>query len=287
MLKKLTTLNCTTPGIFGTSGLLIAAVTACSPPLKHSAQPNHRDHDQMTPTAATTLAKLSTPNSARAQTLTPLLIDVQGLDGQAINKFDNFQEKLMHLIIVSDDLKSFSHVHPVHKKNGRFETMASFPAGGNYTLISDYQPTGQSEQVSVMKTTVAGTGQAPAKMNLDNNKTSGDIKVSWKNTLTPLSAGTEVSLAFTLQRKNGRPITDLQPYLGEKGHLVIIKQSTPLTRADYIHAHALKGGQQSEVVFITKFPQPGKYKMWGQFKHQGKVVVSDFWVNVSWYFIRF
>ncbi|BCL38001.1 hypothetical protein [Nostoc sp. MS1] len=34
-------------------------------------------------------------------------------------------------------------------------------------------------------------------------------------------------------------------------------------------------------LYITKFPKPGKYKLWGQFNRNGKIVTADFWVNVQ------
>jgi hypothetical protein len=89
----------------------------------------------------------------------------------------------------------------------------------------------------------------------------------------------EVTLTFKLNH-DGQPISDLQPYLGEKGHLVIIRQATPLTRADYVHAHALRSTADSDVSFRTQFPQSGTYKLWGQFNHAGEIAVFDFWVKV-------
>lgn len=82
------------------------------------------------------------------------------------------------------------------------------------------------------------------------------------------------------QTDNNQPINDLQPYLGERGHLVILKQSSSLTKADYIHAHAMKDTPVGQVSFMTSFPTPGKYKIWGQFNRNGKIAITDFWVNV-------
>jgi hypothetical protein len=42
----------------------------------------------------------------------------------------------------------------------------------------------------------------------------------------------------------------------------------------------MKGTDTGEVVFMTKFPQPGKYKIWGQFNRDGKILVADFWMDV-------
>ncbi len=242
----------------------------------------HSGHGEMAMPAAegaeTTTAKLTAGN-IQAGAETKLAIDIKAKSGQAIDKFETFQTKKMHLIIVSDDLQTFSHVHPTYQQQGRFEVQANFPQGGNYTLISDYKPESQAEQVSLMQVKVAGKPASAPKLDFTKAKSIGDTKVQL--TTDNLKAGKETMLVFKMQQANGQPVSDLQPYLGERGHLVIMKSSDPLTRADYIHAHAVQHGTGGEVHFMTTFPKAGKYKMWGQFNRSGKIVTADFWVNVS------
>ncbi len=229
---------------------------------------------------ALTQAKLKVPSNLTANKSIPILIDVQDLNGKAIAKFDTFQEKLMHLIVVSNDLQFFSHLHPTYKNNGQFEVEASFPRAGGYTFFSDYKPAGQTEQVSVLKTQVTGNSIAASAIDLNLSKTFNDTKVNLALFEPTVRAGKEVTLMFKLQdTSNNQPLTDLQPYLGEKGHLVILRQSTTLTAADYIHAHALKNTPAGQVHFMTNFPQPGKYKLWGQFNRNGKIITADFWID--------
>ncbi|BAY63568.1 hypothetical protein NIES25_67340 (plasmid) [Nostoc linckia NIES-25] len=244
---------------------------------------NHREHSTNGTgdgKKAFTQAKLKVPSIITPNKNIPIVIGVQDSDGKAIAKFDTFQEKLMHLILVSDDLQFFSHLHPTYKENGQFEVTASFPQAGNYTFFSDYKPAGQTEQVSVLKTQVPGNSIAAPEINLNRSKTFNDIKVNLAVSEPTVKVGKEVSLMFKLQdASNNQPLTDLQPYLGEKGHLVILRQSTSLTAADYIHAHALKDAPAGQVHFMTSFPQPGKYKLWGQFNRNGKIVTADFWID--------
>jgi hypothetical protein len=42
----------------------------------------------------------------------------------------------------------------------------------------------------------------------------------------------------------------------------------------------MKDTPAAQVSFMTSFPTPGKYKLWGQFNRNGKIVIADFWVNV-------
>jgi hypothetical protein len=210
----------------------------------------------------------------------PLKIDIADRQGKAIAQFDTFQEKLMHLIVVSDNLQFFDHIHPAHKGNGRFEVSATFPQPGSYTLFSDYKPTGQKEAVSALKAQAPGSSPSAPAIDLRQAKFFGETKATLSFGQPTIKAGEEVALNFSLQQAtNNQPITDLQPYLGERGHLVILKKSAPLTRTDYIHAHALKDTPAGQITFMTKFPQPGKYKLWGQFNRNGKIVIADFWID--------
>ncbi|GBE93743.1 hypothetical protein [Nostoc cycadae] len=240
------------------------------------------DHSEHSGNKVTTQVKLTTPKDIKPNTTVPLVINVQDKDGKAIANFDTFQEKLMHLIVVSDDLQFFNHIHPIYKNNGRFEVQANFPQPGSYTLFSDYKPTGNTEQISVLKTQLPGKSPSTPPIDLKLNKTFGDIKANLTFSQPTLKVGEEVTLSFDLkQTSNNQPVQNLQPYLGELGHLVILKQSSPLTRADYIHAHALKNTPSGKVNFMTNFPTPGTYKMWGQFNRNGRILVVDFGVNVQ------
>lgn len=226
-------------------------------------------------------AELTTPENIAPNTDIPLTINIQDSTGKAIEKFDKFQEKLMHLIMVSDNLQFFSHLHPNYKDNGRFEIKTQFPQSGNYTFFSDYKPSGKSEQISVLKVQVPGNNLSTSERNLSHTKIFGNTKVDLILSDKTVKAGEEVTVMFHLEdTANNQPVTDLQSYLGEAGHLVIIRQSPVLTETNYIHAHALKGTAAGKIHFMTRFPQPGMYKIWGQFNRNGEIVTADFWVNV-------
>ena len=238
---------------------------------------NHGDNSQIT-----TQVKLTAPKSLSPNQPINLVIDIQDATGKPINKFDIFQEKIMHLIVVRDDLQFFDHIHPEYKENGRFEVTANFPESGNYTLFSDYKPAGNKENVSLMNITIPGSVPLPKNLEkFSKTKTISDTQVNLNISEKNIQAGQEVTLSFDLKDNKNQPIQDLQPYLGEKGHLVIIKSSSPLTASDYIHAHAMKDPADGKVEFHTKFPKPGTYKMWMQFNRNGQIKTADFWVNVE------
>jgi hypothetical protein len=245
---------------------------------EHDGHGNNRDNQEKDDTKAIlTVDRAINPNQP-----TILKFDIQDKDGKKITDFDIFQEKFMHLIVVSDDLQLFNHLHPEKQKDGNFEVETSFPQGGNYSLFVDYKPKGKSERVSVLNTQVLGKPNSTNNIvDLTTTKTIDNTKVNLSFIPPIIEAGKEVHLVFNLQdTKTNLPPEDLQLYLGELGHLVILKQSSPLTQQDYIHAHGMKNTPKGEIHFMAKFPRSGKYKMWGQFDRNGKIIVADFWVDV-------
>jgi hypothetical protein len=48
---------------------------------------------------------------------------------QTLKDFEVVHEKRLHLVILSEDLKWFRHLHPVQKKDGSWVTQINFPMG--------------------------------------------------------------------------------------------------------------------------------------------------------------
>ena len=246
---------------------------------------SHHDMDNMDMGKKTvqtqTEAKLTVPNAIAPNQSVPLAINIQDSAGKPVSNFDIFQEKRMHLIVVSDDLEFFSHIHPKYNGKGKFDIETSFPQSGNYTLFSDYEPAKDADRVSLMQLSVTGIKATSAKIDKSATKSFGKTKVNFSTDKEQIKANEPVTLQFDLKDiASNTPVTNLQPYLGKTGHLVIIKQSNPLTSEDYIHAHASEGTSLGKVDFHTQFPEPGKYKLWGQFNRNGEIITADFWVNV-------
>ena len=78
---------------------------------------------------------------------------------------------------------------------------------------------------------------------------------------TGASAGEESELRFTITR-DGRPV-DTEPYLGAGGHLVALREGDMA----FLHVHPTGDGPDFEV----EFPTPGRYRLFLQFQHEGRV----------------
>ncbi|HYZ69755.1 MAG TPA: hypothetical protein VE666_18485, partial [Mycobacterium sp.] len=97
-----------------------------------------------------------------------------------------------------------------------------------------------------------------------------------------LNANEPSMLTFSVTR-DGKPVTDLQPYLGAYGHLVALHASD----LAYLHVHPMGEPGDGvtpagpEIGFHTTFPSDGEYRLFLDFKHQNVVRTAEFTVSVD------
>jgi len=196
----------------------------------------------------------------------------------------------MHVIVVRKDLQYFQHIHPeFNQATGVFIFKdLTFPADGVYRIFADFAPgggqqhaMGMSLPVTISEDVSVGAGSQYIVKPLGSEekvKTFNGYRISLSSD-QPLVAGREVMLMFNL-RQDGRPITDLQQYLGALGHSIILREDS----LDFIHAHPMEDSnrpQTGEVGFMVNFPESGRYKIFTQFQRGGKVFTTDFVVAVA------
>jgi hypothetical protein len=92
-----------------------------------------------------------------------------------------------------------------------------------------------------------------------------------------LTAGDETVLTASVAR-DGRPVADLQPYLGAYGHLVALRDGD----LGYLHVHPdEETGPGPEIAFHTEFPSAGRYRLFLDFRHGDAVHTAAFTVTVG------
>jgi hypothetical protein len=215
-----------------------------------------------------------TPQNAKENELT---IQVNDESGKPVQNFEVEHVKLMHLIVVSGDLSYFDHIHPDYQGDGKFTVKIDFPKGGKYKLFADYVPEGSSKVVKSEVVQVEGNKKTAIPLEEEDftQVVEGkEVTLSFDH----LMAEMELELNFNLKdAKTKYPITNLQPYLGAVGHVVIISADTNT----YLHVHPLEEKASGpDAKFMTTFPKEGIYKVWGQFKQNGDVFTVPYTVNV-------
>ncbi len=296
------------------NGLTLSSdtVTGCTlnVGLNHFADINEYRYFLRTATTAPDLTVTpKTPTVGQEASLTIALQNVQdGRSAGPITDLSIEHDRLMHVIIVSEDLKSFAHIHaedfgaitPEMIKNGRFNLRYTFPKAGRYTIAVNYYVRAQQFLFQFFVDVAGNPKMDPQDNDLSRTKNieGYDIKLDAPQ---QVKAGTLTKLTYTIM-KDGRPVTDINPYLSAGMHIGILDQDLQ----SFVHAHGSPPPPASAAIqaffernyanfhnhFVpdtfgptiearVTFPHPGLYRIFGEFKHQGKVIPTSFMVKVE------
>jgi hypothetical protein len=143
-----------------------------------------------------------------------------------------------------------------------------------------------------------GAMSSPATENYSQQQKVDGYDVTLKTSPAELKAGAPATLDYHIE-KDGKPVTDLVPYLAVPMHISIIRDDlmgflhihgllpvsfTGKLLGESIHAsHLLLPNHFGPDIEATSFafPSPGTYHIFGEFSAAGKVVVTQFMVRVE------
>lgn len=255
------------------------------------------------------IVNLSTePANIEANKPFTLTIHILNADGKTpVTAFDEVHTKLLHFIIVTQDLTQFLHVHPNYQGNGVFVLKdLVLPAVANYVTYADFTPTGGHQHYVRNTLTVNGaTDKQPNLIVSSTDATAGGLKIAL-DTSDAFKAGAEISFKFHVSdAQTSAAINDLDEYLGAAGHLVIIDESNQI----YIHTHPAEtdmadmngmSGMSNmptatpemagmtmpthygpDLEFMTEFPHGGLWGMWLQVQYKGEIYTFPYVVDVT------
>ena len=209
---------------------------------------------------------------------TALKLMIHGAGGEMLKEFPVAHDQKVHLMVIRDGLDQFAHLHPDVDAAGNITVRHTFPAGGTYHLFADYQPVGGSAAVAATEVKVGGESPPapPLVPNVPGTVTGDGLTA--RVAVDGATPGAEATVRFELTDAAGKPVTDLEPYMGATGHLVVVSADAK----QYVHAHPAGGdGAKNVVSFQAHFVAAGLYKGWGQFKRAGRVHVVPFVVKVG------
>jgi hypothetical protein len=206
--------------------------------------------------------------------------------GHAVQAYDIDMTKLMHMIVVSDDLTEFQHVHPALLPNGHFsiELHLAHPQQA-YHIYLDGLPNGAGRHV--FRFDLPSQGGAPVMRQLHPSGSSvnvGPYRVTIDPTSVPFGEIATISVHIL---KDGRPADDLHPYLGVMSHGVLIGTKD----LAYMHAHgmteemlAMMSGANDcgDSMMMAMTPMPPDLNIGNQFEFEVLAPSEqdyDFWIQ--------
>ena len=239
---------------------------------------------------------------------------------------------LMHLFLVSTpDMRSFWHLHPAQTGEGQFEVTLPAMQAGKYQIFADIvhstgfpetqvgtlqvpasalgdktPPAAGSSSMSIAWSSGDDSGITGAVASDESATLSGGAFMNWPDYMKPLKAQEASWFRFRVQDRDGKPATDLEPYMGMAAHAVFMSNDGRIFA--HVHpagsvsmaavsiasdlpgpsgpAHAAMPGMQheapsAEVSFPYGFPQPGDYHIFVQVKRAGTVETGVFKAHVQ------
>lgn len=197
---------------------------------------------------------------------------ILGPGGDALTAYDTRHQRDLHLIVTSDDLADYQHVHPELGPDGTWTTKLALPRAGEYRAYADFAPAGAQPMTLGLDLTVAGLLDpqplpAPTSIAMVDGY---EVRLQGA-----ISAGSESDLVFRVQH-GGAPVNDLEPYLGAYGHLVAIRAADHA----YLHVHPTPASSPQAVAFAIEAPSPGAYRLFLDFQHGGVVRTAAFTIDV-------
>jgi hypothetical protein len=198
-----------------------------------------------------------------------------GCDGRAVRHFARENTKLLHLIVVRTDFTGYQHLHPVLSPDGTFTIRLGTARPGTYRAIADFAI---DRRKYVLGTNLIAPGHAD-DIPLPAPALHGSVDGYGVELQRPaqLAAGQQAQLTFRITLR-GRPVGDLQPYLGSYGHLVALH----VPELAYSHVHPNGEDLASgAITFDSELPRRGTYRLFLQFQTHGTVHTVAFTQTVS------
>jgi hypothetical protein len=201
---------------------------------------------------------------------------IVGPGGAAVTEFDVAHDKRLHLIVVRRDTTGFQHVHPTMDPDGTWRVPLDLSRAGSYRVYADFLPTDGEAVILGVDLDVAG-GYQPRTYPPTRVATVDGYEVRIDGDLVP---GRSSEVVLTV-RRDGREVTDLQPYLGAYGHLVALRGGD----LAYLHVHP--DGEPGDgrtaagprVTFYAEVPSVAGYRLFFDFRHGGTVRTAEFAID--------
>ncbi len=239
------------------------------------------------------------PVTGKPVTITLLLTD--GNTGRPVDDLVAHHAALLHTVITGEAGKDFHHVHPVRTGPGLYRLQLTMRSPGRHLLYAEFEradsgaqlvtgsfvvdraPTGQPRRAAAAR---RGTGPALSAPEYGT----GSIQLSPGKPV----AGRPVTIAAHVTA-DGRPATDLQPWLGMAGHLIVRDPES----AFFGHVHELTSmaaqsrspdqpppdetvaAEGPELRFTFTFPAAGRYLVWIQYARGFRIYTVPTTVTVS------
>jgi hypothetical protein len=196
-------------------------------------------------------------------------------DGKPVTSFETEQTKQAHFYLIRSDLSGFQHLHPTMAVDGAWSAQPAELSPGDYRLYVQVTPAGTTEPIVLSRAaTVAGSTSSQALPSASTTTTVDGYTLALSGQPTN---GKELQVNVT---KDGKPVTDLQPYLETYAHVTAFRQGN----LAFAHLHPLnrvKGPGGPKLRFMVEIEETGTYRLFIQFMTGGVLHTASVTTTVA------
>jgi Cu+-exporting ATPase len=248
-------------------------------------------------------ASLTTePEHVSAGELTTVRFSLNDEEGKPLQGLTLMHARYLHVVIVSQDFTVFAHIHPRDferltpevLKGGRFFVKFTFPTAGRYVVGLDFAVKGRPVGRHFIVNVAGEPKMTSAKEDFSREEKADGLDVSFATTPSKITANKKAMLSYVF-KKDGKPVTDLKPWLAAPMHLAIVSSDLKY----FLHVHGKVPGMSSSdeqkehmhmnvparfgprIEVPVVFPAKGLYEVFGQVGHGGEVILTKFMVRVE------
>jgi hypothetical protein len=206
---------------------------------------------------------------------------VTGPDGKPVTDFALDQTKRMHFYAIRSDLTGFQHLHPTMAADGAWSADLASLTPGSWRLFASFTPAAGSSKGKdfVLSRTVTVPGNA-TKTPLPTPAGSTQVDGYTVTVKGEPMAGMAHPLTVSIT-KDGKPVTDLQPYLDTYAHLTAFHEGD----AAFAHLHPttkLTGDHGGpDLTFHAELPTSGNWRLFLQFQTGGTLHTAALTLRVG------
>ncbi|HMK43788.1 MAG TPA: CopD family protein [Dissulfurispiraceae bacterium] len=293
--------------------VLVAAALLCAALLRHEVparhavhiahanKAGHEAHMHYAPHPEVAIVRLETlPAVITGGVPVSITVHLEDRKGKPLQGLREHHERILHAVIIGRDLNVFAHIHPEDLgaltnemlNTATFSLRFTFPQAGDYLIGFDFADADGLYSKTVLLHINGRPNMAAPIFDFSRTKDFGSYRIILETVPKEIKSGEKTTLHYMIE-KNGKPVTDLEPYLGAAMHLAVVSSDLK----QFIHAHGdVAGGPGADaehehaalperfgpqIESTVVFPKKGVYQIFSQVQSPGKVLLFDFMVTVK------
>jgi hypothetical protein len=216
---------------------------------------------------------------------------VDGATGRPVDDLVVHHDALVHLVLIGPG-GQFAHLHPVRVAPGRFRVWWQPSSGGEHRVHAELERRGAGTGpggVQLVSTTITAAGPTtaePVPGGVGERAVAAGMTARIEASSLVAGEPSRLTAEFA---EAGRPVEDLQPWLGMAGHLITTGPDGTVG-----HVHAMPAGPPTAVVpdetvatggprveFVYTFPTPGRHRLWFQVQRDYRLVTVPVEIEVA------